>query len=444
MQADPQRRAALEKMMARGGGMVVLHWAMGTKEAKPIDDCLNLLGGCHGGPDRKYAVVETGARILDPKHPVAAGIKDFRVKDEFYYRLKFTKADGLKPLLAVKIEDRDETVAWTWERPAGGRAFGFSGLHFHDNWRLPEYRRLVTQGVLWTLRLPVPAEGLPVKLTEDDLKLAAAPKTELLWPNGAPGAMGTKPTDQPSITVYLPPADKATGTGVVVCPGGGYSGLAVGHEGKDVAEWFNQRGVAAFVLRYRVAPYKHPAPMLDAQRAVRTVRSRAKEFGVDPKRVGIMGFSAGGHLASTVATHFDDGKADADDPIDRQSCRPDFAVLCYPVITLKPPYAHMGSRNNLLGKEADEKLVQSLCNDEQVTDKTPPTFLFHTDADTGVKPENSILFYLALKKAKVPAEMHIYEKGPHGVGLAPKDPILSTWADRLDGWLQGRGLLKKN
>jgi acetyl esterase/lipase len=271
-----------------------------------------------------------------------------------------------------------------------------------------------------------------------------ATKTELLWPNGAPGAMGTKPTDQPSITVYLPPTDKATGTGVVVCPGGGYGGLAVNHEGKDVAEWFNQRGVAAFVLRYRVAPYKHPAPMLDAQRAVRTVRARAKEFGVDPKRVGIMGFSAGGHLASTVATHFDYGKSDADDPIDRVSCRPDFAVLCYPVITLKPPYAHMGSRNNLLGKEADEKLVQSLCNDEQVTDRTPPTFLFHTDADTGVKPENSILFYMALKKAKVPAEMHIYEKGPHGVGLAPKDPILSTWADRLDGWLQGRGLLKKN
>ncbi len=197
------------------------------------------------------------------------------------------------------------------------------------------------------------------------------------------------------------------------------------------------------MLRYRVAPYKHPAPLLDAQRAVRTVRVRAKEFSVDPKRVGIMGFSAGGHLASTVATHFDDGKADADDRTDRVGCRPDFAVLCYPVITLKPPYAHMGSRNNLLGKEADEKLVQSLCNDEQVTAKTPPTFLFHTDADTGVKPENSILFYMALKKAKVPAEMHIYEKGPHGVGLAPKDPILSTWADRLDGWLQGRGLLKK-
>jgi type 1 glutamine amidotransferase len=171
MQADPKRRAALDKMMARGGGMVVLHWAMGTKDAKPIEDCLQLLGGCHGGPDRKYAVVETSARVLEPKHPAAAGIKDFRVKDEFYYRLKFTKADGLKPILVVKIEDREETVAWAWERPAGGRSFGFSGLHFHDNWRLPEYRRLVTQGVLWSLKLPVPAEGLAVEVTDDDLKL---------------------------------------------------------------------------------------------------------------------------------------------------------------------------------------------------------------------------------------------------------------------------------
>src|SRR5262249_2418292 len=139
----------------------------------------------------------------------------------------------------------------------------------------------------------------------------------------------------------------------------------------------------------------------------------------------------------------DMGKADADDPIERASCRPDFLILCYPVITFDPPHAHMGSRNNLVGKDADAKLVESLCNEKQVTDKTPPTFLFHTDADKGVVPENSILFYLALKKAKVPAELHIYEKGPHGVGLAPKDPILGTWPDRLNGWLESRGLLKK-
>lgn len=273
---------------------------------------------------------------------------------------------------------------------------------------------------------------------------AAEPKTELLWPMGVPGAVGTEDADKPSLTVYLPSADKANGCAVVVCPGGGYGGLAMGHEGKDVAEYLNNLGVTAFVLKYRLGPrYRHPAPMQDVQRALRTVRARAKEWNVDPKRVGVMGFSAGGHLASTAATHFDDGNADAKDPIDRVSCRPDFAVLCYPVITLVSPYAHMGSRNNLLGKDADEKLVQSLCNDTQVTDKTPPTFLFHTSEDTAVPPENSVLFYMALRKHKVPAELHIYEKGKHGVGLAPKDPILSTWGGRLSDWLKSRGYLGK-
>jgi acetyl esterase/lipase len=272
----------------------------------------------------------------------------------------------------------------------------------------------------------------------------AAPKVELLWPKGAPGAVGTELADKPLLTVYLPPAGKANGTAVVVCPGGGYAGLAMDHEGKQVAEWLNNQGVAAFVLQYRIAKrYQHPAPMLDAQRAIRTVRSRAKEWGVDPKRLGIMGFSAGGHLASTAATHFDDGKTDAEDPIDRASCRPDFAILCYPVITFKKPYAHMGSRNNLLGPNPDEKLVDSLCNDEQVTAKTPPTFLFHTNEDSGVVPENSILFYMALRKAGVPAELHIYEKGRHGVGLAQKDEVLSSWPGRLEGWLKTRGLLTK-
>jgi acetyl esterase/lipase len=271
------------------------------------------------------------------------------------------------------------------------------------------------------------------------LGAADAPKVELLWPKGAPGAVGTEEADKPSLTVFQPPADKANGTAVVICPGGGYGFLAKDHEGKQVAEWFNQRGVTAFMLLYRIAPrYRHPAPLQDAQRAIRTVRARAKEWNIDPKRIGIMGFSAGGHLASTAGTHFDDGKTDADDPIEKVSCRPDFLVLCYPVITFDAPYAHMGSRNNLLGKDQEAKLVESLCNDKQVTDKTPPTFLFHTDADKGVVPENSILFYMALRKAKVPAELHIYEKGNHGVGLAAKDPILSTWADRLNGWLESR------
>ncbi len=273
--------------------------------------------------------------------------------------------------------------------------------------------------------------------------VTADPKVELLWPDGAPGAVGTEAADKPSLTVYLPPTDKATGTAVVVCPGGGYAVLAVDHEGKQIAEWLNDRGVAAFVFRYRIAPrYRHPAPLQDAQRAIRTVRTRAKEWGVDPSRIGIWGFSAGGHLASTAGTHFDAGNSEAKDPVERASSRPDFMILAYPVITFEPPHGHGGSRNNLLGKEPDPKLVESLCNHKQVTAQTPPTFLFHTNEDAGVVPENSILFYLALRQAKVPAELHIYEKGKHGVGLAVKDPVLSSWGDRLADWMKGRGLLK--
>jgi acetyl esterase/lipase len=271
-----------------------------------------------------------------------------------------------------------------------------------------------------------------------------SPKEELLWPKGAPGAVGTEAADKPTLTAYLPPADKATGTAVVVCPGGGYGFLAVGHEGKEPAEFLNSLGVAAFVLKYRIAPrYHHPAPMQDVQRALRTVRSRAKEYHLDPHKIGVWGFSAGGHLASTAATHFDDGKPDAADPVERVGCRPDFAILCYPVITLKPPYYHRGSRDNLLGKSPDPQLLDGLCNETQVTARTPPTFLFHTNADTGVPPENSVLFYMALRKAKVPAELHIYEKGAHGVGLAPRDPVLSSWPKRLADWLKVRGLLQK-
>jgi acetyl esterase/lipase len=278
------------------------------------------------------------------------------------------------------------------------------------------------------------------------LLLAAAgdqPKVELLWPKGAPGALGTEERDKPSLTLYLAPADKANGAAVVVCPGGGYGGLAVGHEGKEPAQWLNRHGIAAFVLHYRLGPrYRHPAPLHDAQRALRLVRSRAKQWQLDPKRIGVWGFSAGGHLASTVATHFDEGKPDADDPIERVGCRPDFAILCYPVITMRPPLTHSGSRRNLLGDKLEEDLVTSLCNDEQVTEKTPPTFLFHTHEDTVVPPENSVLFYQALCKKKVPAELHVYEKGPHGVGLGGGRGAVSAWPEQLAGWLRTRGLLK--
>jgi acetyl esterase/lipase len=272
--------------------------------------------------------------------------------------------------------------------------------------------------------------------------LAVGPEPELLWPDGAPGAVGDEEADRPSLRVYLPPAERATGAGIVVCPGGGYAVLAMDHEGHQVAQWLNSIGVAAFVVQYRLGPrYHHPAPLEDAQRAIRTVRARAEQYGVSPDRVGILGFSAGGHLASTAATHFDSGRSDATDEIDRQSCRPDFAVLCYPVISFTEPFAHAGSRNNLLGENPDPALVESLSNEKQVSAETPPTFLFHTGEDTGVPVENSLAFYAACRKAGVPAELHVYQHGPHGVGLAPADPAVGGWKDRLADWLRATGVL---
>lgn len=271
---------------------------------------------------------------------------------------------------------------------------------------------------------------------------AQAPQTILLWPDGAPGAQGMADEDKPSLTIYLPSSEKATGTGMIVCPGGGYSHLAMDHEGKQVAEWLNSLGVAAFVLKYRLGPkYHHPIELGDAQRAIRYVRHRASDFGIAIDRIGIIGFSAGGHLTSTVITHFDAGNANSNDPIERFSSRPDFAVLGYPVITLKEPYAHAGSRKNLLGENPDPKLIDLLSNESQITAQTPPTFLFHTTEDLTVPVENSVMFYLALRKAKVPAELHIYERGRHGVGLAPTDPVLSTWPGRLQDWMKVHGWL---
>jgi acetyl esterase/lipase len=264
-----------------------------------------------------------------------------------------------------------------------------------------------------------------------------------LWPRGAPGALGTEPADVPQITPYLPDRVDPRGTAVVVCPGGGYRNLSMEKEGTKVAEFLNGLGVAAFVLRYRLGPrYRHPIPLGDARRALRVVRARAGEFGVQRERVGLMGFSAGGHLTATVATHIDRGDGGAADPIDRESARPDFAILAYPVITLAEAWLHRGSRNMLLAPDQQHPdILDDLSNERQVTAETPPTFLFHTDADTGVPAENSVAFYLALRKAKVPAELHIYEPGPHGIGLGGADPALVTWPDRLAGWLRTRGLL---
>lgn len=268
-----------------------------------------------------------------------------------------------------------------------------------------------------------------------------APETPIvLWPGGAPGVLGSEPVDVPTLTPYLPPKEKMSGAAIIVCPGGGYTHLAE-HEGRPVAEWLNSLGVTAFVLKYRLGPrYHHPAPMQDAARAIRIVRARAAEWGLDPQRIGILGFSAGGHVASTAGTHFDSGRTDTSDPIERISSRPNLMVLIYPVITMGER-THAGSRLNLLGPSPTPELIALLSNDEQVTKETPPTFLVHTMTDSAVPVENSLLFIAALRKAGVPFEFHLYERGPHGFGLGQKDPILATWPDRCADWLRLHGFI---
>jgi acetyl esterase/lipase len=270
---------------------------------------------------------------------------------------------------------------------------------------------------------------------------AAVPQTILLWPDGAPGALGKEDIDKPSLIVFPTNGAEKVPTAVIICPGGSYGHLSMEKEGSDVAKWLNERGITAFVLKYRLGPkYHHPIEIGDAQRAIRYARLHAKDYGYDEKRIGIWGFSAGGHLASTAGTHFDSGKVDASDPIDRQSSRPDFMILAYPVITFTMPYLHQGSRDNLLGKDPDPALIELLSNEKHVTADTPPTFLFHTTDDKTVPVENSVYFYLALRKAGVRAEIHIYEKGSHGLGLAPGDPVVKSWVDRLADWLNVEGL----
>ena len=264
-----------------------------------------------------------------------------------------------------------------------------------------------------------------------------------LWTAGAPGALGHQDKDIPTLTPFFPEPGKATGAAVVICPGGGYGGLAP-HEGKDYARFLNEQGVAGFVLKYRLGSsgYHHPAMLQDAARAVRTVRANAAEWKLDPKRIGIMGSSAGGHLASTLVTHFDAGKADATDPIERASSRPDLGILCYPVITLTDPFTHHGSKNNLLGKEPAPELVRELSNELQVTKDTPPCFIWHTCEDSGVPVENSLEFAAALRKAGVPFDLHVYQKGPHGLGLGTREwnpEKRHPWTSDLVFWLKGQG-----
>lgn len=244
----------------------------------------------------------------------------------------------------------------------------------------------------------------------------------------------------PDIAVYLPSKRFATGQAVVICPGGGYWILAYDLEGTDIARYLNSIGVAGIVLKYRlptygntIEPYK--APLMDAQRAMRLVRANAKDWNIDPAKIGIMGFSAGGHLASTLGTHFDYGNKDAADPVERLSCRPDFMVLMYPVITFTDSCMHKGSRDALLGKNPDPKLVRYFSSELQVQDDTPPTFIAQADDDTTVPIENSILMFEALKKKKIPTELHILSAGEHGFGLAVNNPHVNSWTNSLRLWL---------
>jgi len=266
----------------------------------------------------------------------------------------------------------------------------------------------------------------------------ATPPALRLWTEDAPGALGIQDKDIPSIQVYLPEKEKATGSAIVICPGGGYGGLA-GHEGEGYALWLANNGIAGFVLKYRLGSqgYRHPIMLQDASRAIRWVRAHAGEYGIDPHHVGIMGSSAGGHLASTVLTHFTQGDPNAEDPIERQSSRPDLGILCYAVISMGPN-THQGSRNNLLGNPADPALIQLLSNELQVTSSTPPCFIWHTFEDTAVKVENSLNFAAALRKAGVPFDLHVYQKGGHGMGLGKNHP----WAGDCLFWLKAQGFKK--
>ncbi|WP_189028320.1 alpha/beta hydrolase [Paenibacillus albidus] len=264
-------------------------------------------------------------------------------------------------------------------------------------------------------------------------------ETLILWPEGAPGASGSNDEDCPAITPYLVEGER--NAAVIICPGGGY-GMRAYHEGEPVAQWLNSLGISAFVLRYRVAPYLYPCALNDAQRAIRTVRLRAEEYRIDPDRVGILGFSAGGHLASTTGVLFDQGDPEAAEPVDRISSRPDALILCYPVITMNDEVGHEGSKRNLLGVRPDEGLVERLSSELQVTADTPQTFLWHTSDDASVPVENSLLFAAALSRYNIPFDLHVYTHGRHGLGLAEEEPFVAIWTDACASWLRMIGYTK--
>jgi acetyl esterase/lipase len=274
--------------------------------------------------------------------------------------------------------------------------------------------------------------------------MATAQTIVPLWNPLAPRSHGSTPDDVPTLTVYLPPNPAHPTSAIVICPGGGYGELEFGPEGTHEAAWFQQKGVAAFVLKYRlpVHGYRHPVPLLDAQRAIRLVRSHAADWKINPSKVGVMGFSAGGHLASTLDTHYDDGNAQAADPVDRQSCRPDFAVLVYAVVSMKDGITDQGSKLRLLGPHPDSALVENLSNETQVTSQTPPTLMVHAEDDPIVPIENSRLMLAALQKAGVPSALQEYPHGGHGFGFGNKpDHSPPGWLDKAYDWLKVQGFM---
>jgi acetyl esterase/lipase len=272
-----------------------------------------------------------------------------------------------------------------------------------------------------------------ISVTFGEEPKAAAPEKIALWSGSAPIGDGQSEAAGPSITVHRPAAEKANGAAMVICPGGGYGGLVVGAEGHGIAQWLVQHGITGIVLEYRLPKGRSSVPLLDAQRAIRTARSKAADWKIDTNRIGIIGFSAGGHLASTAATHFDEGNAQAEDPIERLSCRPDFAILVYPVVSMGP-LGHGGSRRNLLGSDPSEELIEKFSNEKQVTDRTPPIFLTHALNDKVVVPENSRMLYEALKKHRVATEYLELPEGGHGLN-GYKGPMWDAWQTKSLAWL---------
>jgi acetyl esterase/lipase len=286
---------------------------------------------------------------------------------------------------------------------------------------------------------PLAAQNLILPLWEGDPPNYKETGEVTIWDTS--DIVRVRNVQKPDIAVFLPSKKNSTGEAVVICPGGGYGILAYDWEGSDIARWLNSEGIAAFVLKYRLPGSKsnivpHKSPLMDAQRAMRMVRAHSEKWNIDPEKVGIMGFSAGGHLASTLSTHFDAGDLSSNDPVEQESCRPNFSVLLYPVVSFVADFTHKGSGRNLIGDDPDPDLLRYYSNELQVDETTPPAILIHSDDDRAVPVENSIAYYEALRANGVPSELHIYPYGGHGYSLAIGQGHLSTWPDRVIEWIK--------